>query len=312
MNDYLILLLGLICAGGGGELFIKGAVGVATWARIPAGIVGATIAAFATSSPELSVSVSSALAGTPSVALGDALGSNVTNIGAVLGIGFLISRTWAPRNSMTRDWPVAMLVPVVLGLLALDGALTRMDGIILLILFSVWFVASAVAAIRYRASGEVAEEVLGAKPGLAVVYGVLGLALLVLAGRFIVQGAVGIATAYGMEPYAIGATVVAIGTSTPELATTIIAKLRGHQEIALGTILGSNIFNGLLIVGVASTIHPITVAAQGVAVALITCLIFTAMVFPPADGLLKRRRGGLLVALYIGYIAIMLQMRSGH
>ncbi len=312
MNDYLILLIGLLCAGGGGELFIKGAVGLATWARIPAGIVGATIAAFATSSPELSVSISSALAGTPGVALGDAIGSNVTNLGAVLGIALLISRTWAPRESLTRDLPVAMLVPVVLLLLAVDGTLSRVDGFVLLALFVVWFTASVLAALRSRAQDVESGDLPSARSGMAIVYGIAGLVLLVLAGRFIVEGAVGIATAYGMAPYVIGATVVALGTSVPELATTVIAKLRGHQEVALGTILGSNIFNGLLIVGVASTIHPIPVALTGVSAGLLTGLVLTALIVPSAGGLLKRRRGGLLVALYAVYIAMMLQMGSGH
>lgn len=312
MNEYLTLLLGLVCAGAGGELFIRGAVGLATWARIPAGIVGATVAAFATSSPELSVSVSSALAGRPDIALGDALGSNVVNVSVILGIGLAISSMQAARSEVSRDYSVALLLPMLLAILAADGLLTRMDGIILLTIFAVWLTLAAREAQRHRQASEVAEMQLPISHASAILSSLGGLVLLVAAGKLIVAGASTIAANFGMEPYVIGATVVAIGTSTPELATTLIARLRGHQDIALGTILGSNIFNGLFIVGVASSIHPIVIAMPGVMTGLLTGLITTFVVFPPTRGVLGRGRGALLLALYVVYVAIMLRLRTAH
>lgn len=309
----ILLLIGLACACVGGELFLRGAVGLARWARIPAGVVGATVAAFATSSPELSVAVSSSLAGNPVVSLGDAIGSNVVNIGAILGIALLISSTRVPRESLRWDFPVALLVPFAVGLLALDGGLSRFDGVLLLASFVAWLMVTVIDAARQRSAkvnGEATEEVLAVRPVPAVGFSLVGLILLVVAGRTIVSGAVGIATAFGLSPFVIGATVVAIGTSVPELVTTVLAKAKGHQEIALGTVLGSNIFNGLFIIGVAAVIHPIQpISLPGLATGLVTGALLTACAFPPASGMLGRGRGALLLALYVAYVAALLTLR---
>ena len=305
MNDYISLLLGVVCAGIGGELFVRGTVGLARWARIPAGIVAATIAAFATSSPELSVSINSAIAGKPEIALGDALGSNVVNVALILGCALVISGIQTPRSGLKRDFPVAVLVPVVTGALFLDGTLSRIDAILMLCAFGGWLVATIVEA-RYQRS--VAQDILSTEPMWRVVGScAVGLALLIGAGTLIVAGARGIAEAFGVQEFIIGATIVAVGTSVPELATTIIAKLRGHDEVGLGTILGSNIFNGLFIVPVAATIHPITVHWQVVFVALVFGIVALICSYPERTGFISRRRGALLVGLYVIYLATVLQ-----
>jgi len=304
MNPWLALLIGVACAGVGGELFVRGAVGLALWARISAGIIGATVAAFATSSPELSVAIGSSVAGQPEISLGDAVGSNVVNVGLVLGLALCISGIRAPRASVRRDFPVALLVPVVLGVLSLDGMISRVDGIVLLTLFSAWLIAVTIAARRERsASG----EVLGAsKLWRAALAALVGLGFLIGSGHFIVTGARGIAVTFGIPEFIIGATVVAIGTSMPELATSIISKLRGHDEIGLGTILGSNIFNGLFIVGIAAVICPIRVESRAVATALIIGLATTALTLPRGDGIIERRRGAMLLALYTIYVVALI------
>lgn len=311
MTEYLLLLLvGLLCAGLGGELFIRGAVRLAVLARIPPGIVGATVAAFATSSPEISVAISSSLAGTPTVSIGDAIGSNIVNVGAVLGVALLISRTSAPWEGMKRDFPVALLVPFIIGLLALDGSLSRIDGVILLALFSAWLYATIIDAQRTRAAvleGENLEVMSGIKPALAVLFSLIGLGLLIVSGRTIVSGAIGIATGFGLDAFIIGATVVALGTSVPELATTVMAKLKGHEEVALGTVLGSNIFNGLFVIGMVSVLSPMQLPFLSVAAGLMTGAVLTACVYPPRSGILERRRGALLLALYIIYVAILIR-----
>jgi cation:H+ antiporter len=300
MTPWLALLIGVACAGVGGELFVRGAVGLATWARVSAGIIGATVAAFATSSPELSVAIGSSVAGQPEISLGDAVGSNVVNVGLILGLALCISGIQAPRPSVRRDFPVALLAPVILGVLSLDGMISRVDGILLLTLFVGWLITVAIAARRERsASG----KILGAPNiGRALLAIVVGLGFLVGSGHFIVTGARGIAVAFGIPEFIIGATVVAVGTSMPELATSIISKLRGHDEIGLGTILGSNIFNGFFIVGVAAVICPIRVEIRPVATALILGLATTALTFPPNGGFIERRRGVMLVALYAIYV----------
>lgn len=303
--DYLFLILGIACAGFGGELFVRGSVGLAHSLRIPPGIVGATVAAFATSSPELSVSVSSALARVPQIALGDALGSNVVNVALILALALIIAGIRCPRDSVKRDYTVALLIPVITGVLMLDGQVSRCDGAILLGVFVAWLAAVIIEARRQRSA---AEEVLGErKLGRAIAACVVGLALLIAAGAFIVNGARAIATAFGIDEFVIGATVVAVGTSLPELATAIIAKLRGHDEVGLGTVLGSNIFNGVFIIGVAASIHPITVAWREVTVALVFGFLAVAFTFPLRGGMIERRRGFLLLVLYAVYLGVLLQ-----
>jgi cation:H+ antiporter len=305
MNDYLALILGVLCAGLGGEAFLRGAVGIGRWMRVSPAVIGATLAAFATSSPELAVGTRAALAGVPQISLGDTLGSNVVNVGLILALALCISGIMTPRHSIRRDFPVALLVPIAIGLLALDGRLSRWDGVLLFCGFTGWLVATAVDAQRQRGPAE------GSMPrrrkAWVLVLSAVGLALLILAGHLVVTGAKGIARSYGVGEFFIGATVVAVGTSMPELATTIVAKLRGHGEVGLGTVLGSNIFNGLLIVAVVAMICPIAVDWSEVAVALIFGLLTVACTFPIGSGYIGRGRGFLLLALYGLYLALILQ-----
>lgn len=308
MNDYFALVLGVACAGIGGELFVRAAVGIAYLARVSPGIIGATVVAFATSSPELSVSINAALAGKPQIALGDALGSNVVNVALILALALVISGIQSSRDSVKRDFPVALLVPVITGVLFLDGELSRIDGLMMLSMFFAWLVAAVIEARKQRS---VAEKMLGEHRGWLVAFsGAAGLALLVAAGNFIVTGARGIAISFGVDEFVVGATIVAVGTSVPELATTVIAKFRGHDEVGLGTILGSNIFNGLLIVAMAAIIHPITVAWREVAVALVFGMVALLFSFPAGNGFIERRRGVLLLVLYVLYLATLLQRQT--
>lgn len=305
MNDYVTLILGVVCAGIGGELFVRAVVGIAHWARISPGIVGATIAAFATSSPELSVSINAAMAGQPQIALGDALGSNVVNVALILALALLISGIQSPSDSVKRDFPVALLVPIITGVLLLDGELSRFDGLLMMGMFFAWLVATVIEARKQRhaAQGDPGEH----RRWLTVISCVAGLAFLVAAGHFIVAGARGIAISFGIDEFIIGATVVAVGTSVPELATTVIAKVRGQDEVGLGTILGSNIFNGIFVVAVAAMIHPITVAEREVAITLMFGLLALMLTYPTRKGFIQRRRGALLLVLYAVYFATIFQ-----
>lgn len=305
MADALYLLLGVALAAMGGELFVRGVVGVASWARISPGIIGATFAAFATSSPELSVSVTSALAGTPQIALGDALGSNVVNIGLILGTALLIAPLHAPKDSTKRDFPVALAVPLLIGVLAEDGLISRGDGLVLLALFLVW---TGVVVVEVRRQRNAAAAVLGeTNHPRALAESLAGLALLAASGKLIVMGASAIAASYGIDPFVIGSTLVAVGTGTPEIATVVISRLKGHDEVGLGTILGSNIFNGLFIVSVAALINPIPVAWHEVAAGLAFGLLTTAFVYPVSGTLLEKRRGFALLSLYAAYLAVLLK-----
>jgi len=254
---------------------------------------------------ELTISVNAALNGTPQIALGDALGSNVVNIALVLGIALTMAGIHSPRDSVKRDFPVALSVPVVTGLLALDGVISRIDALLLLSMFITWLVAVVIEVRKQRSA---ADEILGEHRGwLAVLLGIVGLIFLVTAGRLIVAGATGIAVSFGIKAFVIGATIVAVGTSAPEIATTIIAKLRRHDEVALGTILGSNIFNGLLIVAVAALISPITVPWREVSVVLVMGIVSVACILPSRSGFIGRRRGIILLLLYTIYLVVIIQ-----
>jgi len=302
MSPYLSLLIGVVCAGIGGELFVRGLVGLARWARVSAGIVATTVAAFATSSPELSVAVGSALSGRPEISLGDALGSNVVNVGLVLAVALCISGISSPRASVRRDFPVALLVPIAVGALGFDGRISRADGVALLVFFFVWLIMVINSARQERNAAAVFGESIRWRMFATIP---VGLAFLIGSGHFIVLGARDIAVMFGLPEFVIGATIVAVGTSMPELATTVISKLKGHEEIGLGTVLGSNVFNGLFIVGTAAVICPIQVHLNNVRWALGFGVLTTLLTFPRRDGLIPRWRGVVLLSLYAAFVILV-------
>jgi cation:H+ antiporter len=303
--DILALAAGLALAGIGGELFVRGLVGITNVFRIAPAIAGLTLAAFATSSPELSVSVNAALDGRPQLGLGDALGSNVVNVGLILGLALIVGPIAVKRDSIRRDFPVAVAVPFLTALLIIDGQISQIDGLLMLSLFLLWLTVALVEAWRGRNS---VAKVLGDKrPVLVLLSSALGFAALLAAGWLIVKGGTGVGAAVGLDPFIVGATIVAIGTSLPELATTVISRLRGHAEIGLGTVLGSNIFNGFFIVSVAAIIHPIAVGWQEVLIGLGFGALLVVAMFPRRDGNIGRRRGVLLLAIYAAYVAAILQ-----
>lgn len=303
-SGYAMLIAGFLCAGIGGELFVRGVVGLARWLRVAPGIVGATVAAFATSSPELAVSLSAAVEGAPQIALGDALGSNVVNAALVLALALLVAQMPSPQAGLRRDAAVALLAPAAIALLLVDGLLSRSDGLVLWMLFSAWLAATMVEAARQRRAAT-------ATPAAGTRWRVLlsclcGLALLGAAGHLVVGGARTVAAALGVAEFVVGATLVAVGTSIPELATTVVAQIRGHAEIGLGTVLGSNIFNGLFVVGAAALIHPIAIAWHTVAVTLAFGVAALLVAWPTRTAYAGRGRGVMLLALYGAYLVATL------
>ncbi|QYK58859.1 MAG: calcium/sodium antiporter [Fimbriimonadaceae bacterium] len=304
MHPVLSLIVGLGLAAIGGELFVRGVVGIAAWARIPAGIVGATVAAFATSSPELSVAVNAATAGVTGIAFGDALGSNVVNIGLVLGIVLLLGPIKESGERLRRDYLVALLAPVLTWVLVLDGELSRLDAVLLLSLFVAWILLTTKQALKER---DATVETLGERvKRVALLQSLLGLVALVAAGGFIVDGAKFVGGLLGWSPLVVGATLVALGTSMPELATAVLSRLRGHDEVGLGTVLGSNIFNNLFIVGVATSIQPFRVSTLSSSVALGAGLLVLGACAPSREGVIPKWRGWALLVLYSGYVALLI------
>ncbi len=301
MSDYLVLLAGIAFAALGGELFVRGSVGVASVLRVAPSIIGVTVAAFATSSPELSVAVNSGLAGKSQLSLGDALGSNIVNISLVLGTVLLISGIPVRSDVLKRDMPVAILAPLLTGVLLIDGMIDRLEGLFMFAIFGAWMASTVKQALKERApsNGRVAvtERFL---PWVQVVGGLL---LLVAAGRLIVTSTTGIAREFDIDDFIIGATLVAFGTSVPELASTVLAKIKGHDEIGVGTVLGSNIFNNLFIVAVAAIIRPIRVPLTEVVPAILFGILSLLVALPRrGTGWVRRRQGVLLVLMYSVYV----------
>jgi len=299
-NDIAAISGAVVLAALGGEAFLRGVLGIAGWLRVPKLLVATTLAAFATSSPELTVSTIAALAGKPEIGLGDALGSNVVNIALIFGLALLFGPIRAQRKELGRDFALVLSVPLLTLWLASDGTLSRLDGIFLLLIFSIWMVAVVRDGVQARAA---AAPVAAAPPPTgALIYGLLGLASLILAGHLFVSGASGIAMAFGIDAYIIGATVVAVGTSLPELVTVLVARWRGHDDIGIGTLLGSNLFNGMAIVGIAASIHPIQIPLAEITVTIVFGVAAVLLMIPNRAGLITRSRGILLLTAYAGFV----------
>ncbi|MEY3172362.1 MAG: hypothetical protein RLZZ436_275 [Planctomycetota bacterium] len=300
MVAILQLLGGITCAFIGGEMFLKGVVGVSEWFRIPKAVTAATLAAFATSSPEISVAVTSAATGQPQIALGDALGSNVVNIGLVIGVLLLLGPVRFDWLTYNREYLTALFAPLALLGLLLDGILSCLDAAVMLTAFIVWMVRVILDAVQRRETSETKEIRGGILP--AVILSSVGMAVLILAGRLIVSGGSALGEALGVSPFVVGITVVAFGTSAPELATAVISKWRGHDEVGIGTVLGSNIFNCLFIVGLAGVIHPIVQSVAGLLPILGFGVLTTLAITPVHGPELGRGRGISLLVLYFGSI----------
>ncbi len=296
--DWLFVLAGLVGLVLGGEALVQGAVGIARRLAIPPLLIGLTVVGFGTSTPELLVSVDAALRGVPDIAIGNIVGSNIGNILLIVGLSALVWPIRVMGDTLRRDTAVMMAATLALVPLFWMGAVGRPAGALLvagLVGYLVW---------AYRQPGAVALEDATPVPPLwrAGLWVALGLGALMLGARFLVDGAVGIARAHGLSEAFIGLTIVAVGTSLPELATSLIAALRRQSEIAIGNIVGSNIFNILGILGVTALIVPVPVARRflgfDLPVLVVASVVLTGLL------LLRPRIGRPVgVALLVGYAA---------
>ncbi len=313
IDDFVFLSIGLVCAALGGELFVRGLVGIASWIRVPAAVIGATVAAFATSSPELTVAINAAADDRPEIALGDALGSNLVNIGLVVGL-LLLAGTSLTADLSRRDAWTGLGLTVTVGFLILDGEIARSEGFVLLFCFGVWIsllVRQSVEA-RDHEDDNIAVETIGERRhGRSVLVSLVGLAFLIAAGRLLVIGAKGLGAELGLSTFVVGVVFVSLGTSLPELATVIAAKIRGHAELGFGTVLGSNIFNVSFIVGVAAVLTPIDVDRGDVAISLLFgAAMLPVLLWRSRTTSFSRRRGVILLGMYGGALATLLVLQA--
>ena len=305
MNILFVLggLLGLVL---GGEYLVRGAVALAQRVGLSPLVIGLTVVGFGTSAPELVTSVQAALLGAPDIALGNVVGSNIANILLILGLAALIAPIGIARRSFARDGTVMLAASLLcLGLVML-GRIDRLAGILALVGLATYLIYT----FRSDRDSQQAAEPLPdqARIGLALLWLLGGLVLTIVSARFLVTGSVALAQAVGLSEAVIGLTIVAVGTSMPELVTSVIAARRGQSDVALGNVVGSNIFNILGVLGVTAVIQPVNVAAQiatldiwvmlGASVALIACASF--------GGRVTRGQGAVFGLAYAGYIAVLL------
>lgn len=303
ISSLLFLAAGLILLVFAGDYLVKGAVGLAENLGIPALVVGLTIVAFGTSAPELFISVQAALDGAPGIAVGNVVGSNITNLLLVVGLPALVA-TIPTRQKGTRRSMVVMLgITVIFMLMMYDGTISHVDGAVLLAIlaaFIIWQVREAVVAPREAkaAEGEIEMEV-GERPHdtiRIVLYTIGGLIGLPLGAEFTVRGAVEIARSAGISETAIGLTIVAVGTSLPEIATSFMAARQGKHGVGLGNVVGSNIFNIACIMGITGLIIPVHVDPRIIridmwvmfaATAVLTLVTFAGMTIDKRFGILS-------------------------
>lgn len=319
--DHLLLLSALAIGAGlallvwGADRFVHGAAATARNLGVPPLIVGLTIVGFGTSAPEMLVSIVAAAQGNPALAVGNAVGSNITNIGLVLGATALTAPLRVRSGTLRREFPMAFLITLVTLLLMLDGALSRWDGIILLSglgLMAYWMVTLGRRANRRDPlENEFEQEIpVGMSTTHALLWVVIGLALLLISSRALVWGAVNLAHAFGVSDLVIGLTVVAIGTSLPELAASVMSALKREPDIALGNVLGSNMFNMLAVIGFPALISPLRLDAallerdMPIMIGLSIALFVMAYGFR-GDGRITRWNGAILIAAYLGYLVLL-------
>ncbi|MFO7529358.1 MAG: calcium/sodium antiporter [Marinobacter sp.] len=312
----LAIAVGLILLVWSAERFVAGSAATAGYVGMPPLLIGMVVVGFGTSAPEMVVSALAASQGNPGLALGNAYGSNITNIALILGITALIAPIAVHSQVMRKELPILTVVTLFAIWQLFDGTLSRLDAVALVgVFFAVlgWSIWSGMRTPDDPMATEVSAELTTHAMPIrkALFWLVAGLVLLVISSRILVWGAVDLATAFGVSDLIIGLTIVAVGTSLPELASSIIAARKGEHDLALGNILGSNLFNTLAVVGIAGLITPIGVADEVLVrdlpvMAGLTLALFVLGYGFRGPGRINRLEGGALLAVFVGYTAYLL------
>ena len=307
MLSFIMLVFGFVLLVWGADKFVAGASALARRLGVSPLLVGLTIVAFGTSAPELAVSLTAALQGANEIAVGNVVGSNIFNMLMVAGLSAVVCPLIMDRTLLRRDWPISLAAAVLLLVfIAPDLTISRIEGIILLAAFAVVLGTQIRAALKNRDTLETEEDEVSMPPLMIGVNIVLGLACIIIGGQLAVTGATGIARMFGLSETLIGLTIVAIGTSLPELVTSLVAARKGQNEIAMGNVIGSNIFNLLLILGVSATITPIPVQATSIIDALVLIGISIVFYLPARRGKLGRAPGAIMALTYVVYTAYLI------
>ncbi|WP_017614946.1 calcium/sodium antiporter [Nocardiopsis salina] len=328
--SYVLVAAGLAVLVVGAELLVRGATGVSALLRISTMVIGLTVVAIGSSLPELAVGVEAALRGHPGLVTGNIVGTNIVNLLLILGISAALSPIFTQRQMMRLDLPVVAVVSVLLFLLSLGGSLSRPMGLLLMgvgVAYTVAIVRNArrTHAVETPSQGsgggtggtDVPERPARGGPArfaLDALFLFCGIALVILGAEWLVSGAVGIATALGVSDVLIGLTIVAIGTSAPELVTSIVATMRGQASIAIGNLIGSSVYNIVFVLGLTVVVapEPVAVSAEVLYVDMIVMAVVSMLVvlFFRTGRRVTRLEGLFLVSLYLGYLAYLIIART--
>ena len=302
----------------GGEALVRGASGIAFLAKIPPAVVGLTIVAAGTSMPELVVSIQSAMEGSPGIAIGNVVGSNIFNIAAILGLTALITPLRIQGNIVRLEWPVMMLAAFQLHLLARDSSVDRLEGaflfsaLVAFVAYVIWIGRKSAAPAEKEGFEELATASYGRIGNTALLFNIvaviLGIGLLASGSTALVRGAVAVASSLGVSDAVIGLTIIAAGTSTPELVTSVVAARRGRADIAVANVVGSNIFNVLGIAGATALVHPLQIPSEVLSRDMWWMLGASLVLVPlMRSGMrISRAEGGILFAGFVTYIVMLL------
>lgn len=319
MPPAALIIVGLLLLAAGGELLVRGATAVARQAGVTPAVIGLTIVAIGTSLPELVVSFLSAKAGQPDIAVGNIVGSNIFNVLGVLGITALIAVIPVEGTAVKVEWPFMFLASCVVVVFARDGIIDRLEGGVMLaayVVFTVFMIRLARQVVtgseRVAFERAIAGRTLwttAAAAGLPVIAVVAGLALLGGGGRLLVTGAIDLARMAGLSERVIGLTIVAVGTSTPEIAASVVAALRGRTDVAVANVIGSNIFNILGILGGTALYRPLSVSAAMLNTDMVWMMVAALALFPILRSGMQvaRSEGLLLIGGYAAYLILLLR-----
>lgn len=310
MLTYVLLLIGFVLLIKGADYFVEGSSNIARLLRIPSVIIGLTVVAFGTSMPEASVSITAAIEAQNELALSNVIGSNIFNLLVVVGVCAAIKPMGITRSVLKREFPFSILITVVLLLLSLDREVGKADGWILLAFFVLFLIFTVKSALKSRNEIQLdpTEDIKQLSPLISGICIIGGLAAIVIGGDLVVNSAVSIAESFGLSQTLIGLTIVALGTSLPELVTSIVASRKGENDIALGNVVGSNIFNILLVLGASSALHPVAVNLFSI-YDIIILIIASIVVFAFAlqRKILSRIEGWIMLlgyAVFMGFIIL--------
>ncbi|MBI2641857.1 calcium/sodium antiporter [Candidatus Roizmanbacteria bacterium] len=314
MTTYILFIIGFFLLIKGADILVDGSASIAKKLKISSIVIGLTIVAFGTSAPEFIVNIFASVQGNSEIAIGNILGSNIANILLILGISAIIYPITAKKNTILKEIPLSLLAAVVLGLMAndmiIDGAsfsgITRIDGFILLSFFIIFLYYTF--GITKSDTDIVEEEIKVFSYHKAIIFIILGLAGLVIGGKWIVDGAVQIAEFFNVSQSLIGLTIVAIGTSLPELATSAMAAYKKQSDIAIGNVVGSNIFNIFWILGASAVIRPLpfnTSSNGDIAITIFASIVLFLVMFIGKKRIIERWQGVFMVTTYVGYVVFL-------